>query len=315
MADINYPIANKQELDNLKQDYANQVEFPITNLVTNGDFSNGTTGYTIIGASSQSINNGKLKVNFNGSSYTPQVQSHLNLIEGRKYYISLEYNSNDLTNSKMVRFEPSPFLTVYDSVSNPAKFSIVITGVSGKNTLILMNNGYTNHLPLSTEWLECGNIIMVDLTEAFGAGNEPTKEEMDELMTYFPNGWFDGAVNLANHKWFMTYMLKKFREKANKVQGKWITPTLLNGWVGLFQVRYRKDEFGVVRLKGRIEGGVNGTTVFTLPVGYVPIETGGYLGMTTSGTHGRVNIYASGVVEVSTFSSYLYLDGITFPTI
>ena len=35
----------------------------------------------------------------------------------------------------------------------------------------------------------------IDLTATFGAGNEPTKTEMDYLLSRYPNGHFNGTVN------------------------------------------------------------------------------------------------------------------------
>lgn len=260
------------QLTQHKIDYASQVQVPIKNLVTNGDFSNGITGWTVIGAT-YSISNGKIKLSFNGTSYTPQIQkTNLNLIEGRKYYLGFEYYTNDLTNNKLSRFEPPPYLTVFDSVNIPNKVTRIITGTANKTTLIFMNNGYTNHLPLNSEWSEIGNICMIDLTETFGAGNEPTIEEMDELMTYFPNSWFDGTQDLANNKWFMTYMLKKLRGKANVVQEAWITPTLNSPWSAITSnpPKYFKDTLGFVHIRGEVGTGTSLLTIFTLPPGYRP---------------------------------------------
>lgn len=61
-------------------------------------------------------------------------------------------------------------------------------------------------------------------------------------------------------------------------------PAFQNSWVnfgGIYAtLAFRKDPFGKVKLRGTIKGGVNGTAVFTLPVGYrppadiaVPVET------------------------------------------
>lgn len=38
------------------------------------------------------------------------------------------------------------------------------------------------------------SLTLIDLTAAFGAGNEPTAAEMDAMLSAFPNGWFDGTV-------------------------------------------------------------------------------------------------------------------------
>ena len=39
------------------------------------------------------------------------------------------------------------------------------------------------------------NILAIDLTTAFGAGNEPTKEQMDAILSQFPNSYFNGTVS------------------------------------------------------------------------------------------------------------------------
>lgn len=63
-------------------------------------------------------------------------------------------------------------------------------------------------------------------------------------------------------------------DKANKKQEDWIVPTLQNGWVAYSagdELRYRKDELGIVYINGRIKDGQTGTIpVFRLPSGYIP---------------------------------------------
>lgn len=67
-------------------------------------------------------------------------------------------------------------------------------------------------------------------------------------------------------------------EKAKLVNlddGTYITPTMLNGWVNYsstFQYAgYRKDEYGMVHIRGLVKSGtVPDSVVFTLPVGYRP---------------------------------------------
>lgn len=104
-----------------------------------------------------------------------------------------------------------------------------------------------------------------------------------------------------------------FNSKANKAQEAWITPPLLNGWTtNISTPQFMKDSLGFVHFRGRIVSGANGTVVFILPAGYRPAVSSGLLGMTAAGTDGRINIYPNGNFEVSTYSQYLYLDGITF---
>jgi len=40
------------------------------------------------------------------------------------------------------------------------------------------------------------NLLVIDLTSTFGAGNEPTADVMDYVMDGFADGWFRGTQNL-----------------------------------------------------------------------------------------------------------------------
>ena len=64
--------------------------------------------------------------------------------------------------------------------------------------------------------------IAINLTETFGAGNEPTKEEMDELIKLIPNQWFDGELTLTQ-KQIMIWTLNVQR----------LTRELLNAHLGV----------------------------------------------------------------------------------
>lgn len=116
--------------------------------------------------------------------------------------------------------------------------------------------------------------LSLNLTKMFGSGNEPTAEEMDALLAFYPESWFDGTVNLAENKKLVTFLLNQLRAKASKKQEAWITPTLVNGWTHheTRPVQYRKNEFGVVEIRGSAIGGSSGQVVFSLPSGYRPYD-------------------------------------------
>ena len=62
-------------------------------------------------------------------------------------------------------------------------------------------------------------------------------------------------------------------KKADKVQEAWITPTLINGWKTFVNspVQYRKDEFGIVHFRGRLDPSTKTAMEFCyLPAGYRP---------------------------------------------
>ena len=83
-------------------------------------------------------------------------------------------------------------------------------------------------------------------------------------------------------------------KKANKVQEAWITPTLINGWKTFVDapIQYRKDEFGVVHFRGRLDPSTKTAFEFcNLPAGYRPTANtyfnfggGSYLVFTSTGS-------------------------------
>src|SRR5699024_11215270 len=93
------------------------------------------------------------------------------------------------------------------------------------------------------------NAQLINLTDTFGAGNEPTKEEMDRLIKI--TGYIDGEYAL-NNKEMLGHLMSGIGEKANKKQEDWITPTLRNGATShnTMPVRYLKDTLGFVTIEG-----------------------------------------------------------------
>ncbi|MCC3382090.1 hypothetical protein ACFQ5D_03365 [Paenibacillus farraposensis] len=109
-------------------------------------------------------------------------------------------------------------------------------------------------------------------------------------------------------------------KKADKDNPAWITPTLLNGWTAystLQPVGYYKDVLGIVRLRGMLKSGPNGSAVFRLPDGYKPSAMSEHVTVTkvTTGAVaiGNLEIAPTGIVIPYTGGNeWLSLDGITF---
>jgi len=103
----------------------------------------------------------------------------------------------------------------------------------------------------------------------------------------------------------------------------WQTPTLLNNWAEYspsgFPVRYAKDGMSIVRLKGSISAGTIGSTVFTLPSGYRPVNAFTCAALANvSGSYAvsRIQVGSDGNVTVVSPASvtYVSLDNIAFAT-
>ncbi|NEN84352.1 hypothetical protein [Paenibacillus elgii] len=111
--------------------------------------------------------------------------------------------------------------------------------------------------------------------------------------------------------------------KAQKVQGQWISPTLLNGWVsegsGYSNPGYYKDQFGIVHLSGVIRSGVTSTftVLFYLPARYRPKNRLNLAIFTFDGSSTGIcslHIEADGAVKIGSINckQYISLDGISF---
>lgn len=106
-------------------------------------------------------------------------------------------------------------------------------------------------------------------------------------------------------------------QKANKTQGAWITPTLLNGWSSFSSpwdsAKYFQDEFGIVHLRGIVFGGAYPSVIFTLPVGLRPQATI-IISATQNDLHGAITVASYGDVDarVGGAGEWLSLSGISF---
>ncbi|NCU38618.1 prepilin-type N-terminal cleavage/methylation domain-containing protein [Candidatus Saccharibacteria bacterium] len=161
---------------------------PLTNLVSNGDFSGGTTGWL-------TSNAGTVTLVDNAATFTPignptsttgthHIYKSVALVTGQVYYL----RSDVYGKARMA-------LTTYSYPSNTtntwgtyiARQVATITGVRAF--------GVRSKLTSAWEQIQCKNLLIINLTTAFGAGNEPTVAQMDAIMQQFPNQWFDGTAS------------------------------------------------------------------------------------------------------------------------
>ncbi len=169
----------------------NFLDIDTYNLVVNGDFTLGTTGWTFHpGAAldpAAGINNGACgRVVFNGVVPSIVLQN-INVVGGRRYYgygwFRRVGNIGTAANHQFDIFAPGLEMD----------FAIL-----NNNTLPLENNWYrlTNVIvaPLNAlgEWrffshavsatIFGDDLMLFDLTAIYGAGNEPTTAQMDNIM-------------------------------------------------------------------------------------------------------------------------------------
>lgn len=179
----------------------------MTNLVTNGDFSGGTSGWNgLYGAVTAS--GGVLSLVGNGGATS---SSHLSttskpVAPGNKVYLRMQGRVTNAVASMM-------YVRVHGSTSGntaPQTVSPINTPANGTwytmSGVIIQPLEFAGNLQVRTfqvyataadqtsKQMDVSYFCLIDLTEAFGAGHEPTKAQMDTIMQQYPNSWFGGTV-------------------------------------------------------------------------------------------------------------------------
>ena len=152
----------------------------VVNIITNPDFSNGTTGYTL--SSSTTV------ISDDGVEVTPTAQNggiskrDILFTNEHKIYISTLVKTNS-SNVELQVYNPRFSRDIYYSNSGEfERLSDIFTSNSYKCNINVKNTS-DDSLPYIVKSFTC-----IDLTEAFGSGNEPDKEYMDEFLNGFNNG-------------------------------------------------------------------------------------------------------------------------------
>ena len=106
--------------------------------------------------------------------------------------------------------------------------------------------------------------------------------------------------------------LANYQEAAADVAIQWHyidelgEPTFENDWVnygsGYPVARFRKDQFGIVRVTGLVKSGT-GDTIFTLPVGYRLTGTRLHMPAISNGAMCQLYVNDDGTVNVSGYSA------------
>ncbi|MCE5220040.1 MAG: hypothetical protein LLF98_01930 [Clostridium sp.] len=160
----------------------------ITNLVVNGDFRNGTTGWTF-GASvtDKTIVNGALTWTLPGFiGYTEDNWVSQNIIPSAgKYYIRLKAKrNNSVSNNQLLIGRSFWDLNVFDLSTEFRTYS-KIWNCTGSGSLVFGASEITNGLNVNID-----DVFLINLTDIFGVGNEPMQAQCD---IWFAN-WFDGTL-------------------------------------------------------------------------------------------------------------------------
>lgn len=171
----------------------------MTNKVSNGDMSNGTTGWQhYSNYSTESVVSGELKSLRNSAQPFVGTSGSWNIPTGRKvYYAALLYGNKTATINIELHgtfaTTTSAIITGVSINATPTRYSGVLTTASNNaNGITFKANGFSS----SGDYIMIDNVLVIDLTAEFGAGNEPSAATMDAALASLTNSWFDGTQNI-----------------------------------------------------------------------------------------------------------------------
>lgn len=161
------------------------------NLINNGDFKSGVTSWYSFVNSSITEYNGELCVELHSiTDYVAFVQHNVDIIAGHKYYVSYNYMilSGDISHQGL-RFD-TPWSYYHLGVS----YDDLTTGIWFKSTGILetsenyskiyLGQGITNN----QVHILYDKVMLIDLTTAYGAGNEPNILDSNAIYSDYFEG-------------------------------------------------------------------------------------------------------------------------------
>ena len=171
-------------------------EYTITNMVKNGDFEKDAANWELSGASitsDEKYSGGKsLMLSPNTTAMSTQTLSSTAPALNHKYYGSIMYKTVSGLTVTDNRFEwyntdnPDALMVFANKKDTQGKWER-LSGIGQiTSTSYLDKSWYVrNFMVNATTNSYVDEVMIVDLTETFGAGNEPTKEWCDENINYF----------------------------------------------------------------------------------------------------------------------------------
>ena len=157
------------------QSVGNYAGAPITNIVQNGDFRDGITGWINANGISITLDTSDSILKITTTAICQGAFQDINAISNHKYYVNGTMGANSKLQLKQFDTQGKEWRTTETSSS-----LMVTTGSTINKIRIFLTNGYT-----ATGTFTFGNIRCIDLTSTFGEGNEPSQEWCDSNIDFF----------------------------------------------------------------------------------------------------------------------------------
>lgn len=176
----------------------------LTNLAVNGDFSNGTTGWTA-GNATHAVVDGHIVNTGNGAGATGieySASAFGNCVTGDVLWVRFKTTiDNNVSTNLYYQLYGNQSVESSHYVNKAAAYAgwviestRFVAARDVTNIKLYIYHQYADAATESGKKLSLDDIMVINLTARFGAGNEPTAAQMDLLAPT----WFDGTVNVVN---------------------------------------------------------------------------------------------------------------------
>ena len=169
--------------------YYKQTTAPFNTLLTNGDFSNGTTGWSAFNGTINNSNGtlvSKASLLYGGSG---QFIANYTNYKLHKLYFSALVKSDTTSFFALLNDGVNQTLLSYTNINSFQKLSSIRTIEQNATTLFFKIQDQRNSLWTN---IYVDDVYVIDLTTTYGAGNEPTVSQMDNNLNKV---WIDSSTN------------------------------------------------------------------------------------------------------------------------
>ncbi len=165
-----------------------KYSYPVTNLITNGDFSNGLTGWTKGSGTAATVVNGELVVTALSAELYDMYQDSTAFKELPQatdvIYAAIDMLSN--SNLDGIRYGANGALKRHSGSGEYERLSFVSIGSASLRILDTTRSGDISANPIKIK-----NVVFINLTATFGVESELSINEMNDIVTNFTPQWFE----------------------------------------------------------------------------------------------------------------------------
>jgi hypothetical protein len=167
----------------------------LRNLVTNGDFSSGTTGWTASGGTRTAVNN-ELTL-LATAQYGKVYQLYPSMAMNHKYFFKVKVKATSNLVKVVMADDTNygSYVTTHSGSGNYETLSGIGTTATAVDTT---KSKFCIRDTRTSGWdnVYVKEYVVLDLTALFGSGNEPDYPQMNAIMNNYPS-WFN-VVAKAN---------------------------------------------------------------------------------------------------------------------